>query len=685
MARSLLGEDGAACALSCVPFEVNAEETAAILCPSSLVVHGRSGTGKTTVIIHRALLLHRLFCHSTIPIPSSSTLQQLSLWGDFVGEKEDECSRGVVVDPGRKKREQGGGQRRSEVRSCCESIAAPGSSSVSSKSVLRAPVRVLPQYQLVRNYRTHNGILKLASSVVQLLRSFFPSSIDRLNEELSAVEGVLPVMAAVSPAWKRQLAQGMPLSATQVSMYILPVIVLVLAAVPLHVAVSVNGAIIVRSADQKKALSALFPVKPVEPALHLHARQRSGRWGALEWHCSLCTDLKQLYLAITRAKQRLWVLDETGEGSGPYEEGARARNHSCPMMDLCAAMGLVVVKRGEETVAESVKPASEDKDWRSLAFTVSAGSAGSAGIVISASNAASASNARGDYEVAEASYECTGDTLNARFSRAMLLYEAGMGRAPPPSAAASSSALQSACPSALPSVHPDLSLLSASDLLLAAARLFEGIGRGAEAGRAYSKARSFEDAVRLYLSICHPPDHLKAARCYEKLGRLSEAADCYSAGGDMHSALSVCLRARSFSKGLSLLDSWQAAEATSASGAVPDQESLHLKGWYVTQCALKHEEERDYKEMVFIRLHPSLQAKREFLEKGQHLRQLAEVESEEGDSTRVPLLLQRAGMLLEAALCLAWLARPLPCMLCAPPTVAGEHGGARGMDGGGEE
>ncbi|CAI5993630.1 unnamed protein product [Closterium sp. NIES-65] len=44
MALSLLGEGGgaAACALSSVPFEVNAEESAAILCPSSLVVHGRS-------------------------------------------------------------------------------------------------------------------------------------------------------------------------------------------------------------------------------------------------------------------------------------------------------------------------------------------------------------------------------------------------------------------------------------------------------------------------------------------------------------------------------------------------------------------------------------------------------------------------------------------------------------------
>ncbi|CAI5525016.1 unnamed protein product [Closterium sp. Naga37s-1] len=600
------------------------------------------------------------------------------VYNEFLN-REDECSRDVVVNPGHERREQGAGQRRSKVGSHCESTA-PGSNSSSSSSskskfISRAPVRALPQYQLVRNYRTHNGILKLANSVVQLLRSFFPTAIDRLNEELSTVEGVAPVMASVSPAWKRQLAQGMPLSATQ--------------------------AIIVRSAEQKRALSALFPVKPVILTVeeckgleyedvfllnffraphsttitttpwsllytYMHdnglgdGAHRSGGGGGgacpcetgkqlLAFdelkHCSLCADLKQLYVAITRAKQRLWVLDEADEESGPSEFGVRAGNHSGPMMDLWAAMGLVVVKHGEEIGAQSVKRASEEKDWRSLAFTFFQ---------------------RGDYEAAEAAYERAGDTFNARFSRAMLLYVAGMGRTPPPTAEASS-VLQSACPSALPSVHADLSLLSAADLLLAAARLFEDIGRGAEAGRTYSKARSFEDAVRVYLSVCHPPDNLKAARCYERLGRCNEAADCYSAGGDMHSALSVCLRARTFSKGLSLLDSWQSAEATSASGALPNHESLHMKGWYVTQCAVKHEEERDYNEMLrFIRLHPSLQAKREFLERGRHLRQLAVLEREEGDSTRVPLLLQRAGMLLEAALCLwqlGWPGRSLVCFV----------------------
>ncbi|CAI5956689.1 unnamed protein product [Closterium sp. NIES-64] len=635
------------------------------------------------------------------------------VYNEFLN-REDECSRDVVINAGREKREQGGGQRRSKVGSHFESTA-PGTSSGSSKSVLRPAVRALPQYQLVRNYRTHNGILKLANSVVQLLRSFFPTSIDRLNEELSSVEGVAPVMASVSPVWKRQLAQGKPLSATQ--------------------------AIIVRSREQKRVLSALFPVKPVILTVeeckglefedvflfnffcaphyattttttpwnllytYMHDNgladmaHRSGGgacpcktgkgllpFDELKWvpclpvlHCSLCADLKQLYVAITRAKQRLWVLDEADEESGPGGEGVWAGrvygrggcmggegvwagrvygrggcmggedvwagNHSGPMMELWAAMGLVVVKRGEEIGAQSVKRASEEKDWRSLAFTFFQ---------------------RGDYEAAEAAYERAGDILNARFSRAMLLYEAGMGRTPPPTAEASS-ALQAACPSVLPSVHADLSLLSANDLLLAAARLFEEMGRGAEAGRAYSKARSYEDAVRVYLSMCHPPDHLKAARCYEKLGRLSEAADCYSAGGDMHSALSVCLRARTFSKGLLLLDSWQAAKATPASGVVPNQESLPLKGWYVTQCALKHEEERDYNEMLrFIRLHPSLQAKREFLERGRHLRQLAVVEREEGDSTRASLLLQTAGMLLEAALCLwqlGWPGRSLVCFV----------------------
>ncbi|CAI5959284.1 unnamed protein product [Closterium sp. NIES-64] len=601
------------------------------------------------------------------------------VYSEFLN-KGDECGRvggergdSMVGKGGQQIWERGEG-RKERSRKGQSKISNPSSSSRSSSSSSNAAshqlVKSLPTFQLVRNYRTHNGVLRLANSVVQLLKSFFPLSIDRLHEELSTVEGCKPVLAAVSSSWKHQLAQGRPLSATQ--------------------------AIIVRSAEEKRAMAGHFKVKPVvltveeckglefEDVLlfnfftsphstapwhlvytYMRSTGLSPRFGAsLPCRCStkghsscslctlddlrhwsLCSELKQLYVAITRAKQRLWVLEERGAGE------------RTPMGDLWAAMGIVAVKEEREVCPEYVKRVSSEKDWKALGFTFFQ---------------------RGDYEAARASFERAGDTGNARFAEATMFYEAGIGCTAQPSAAAIavSTSSASSASSALPPVLPDLSLLSCTDLLLAAARCFEGIKRGLEAGRAYAKAGCNEEAgkgcftyawggeARAYLTLCQPPDHANAARCFEKLGRFAEASDCYNALGDRPSALAACLRGSIFAKGLSLLDSWQAvashqatsapashgaSESSSASAGPRSGDLSHLRHWYVEECARRLGERGSYGEMMaYVHLLPGLPAKRAFLEGERHLRELAGLEEQEGEVRRVPGILLRAGMLLEA-------------------------------------
>lgn len=54
---------------------------------------------------------------------------------------------------------------------------------------------VLPkQFELSVNYRSHNGILRLASSVIDLIHHFFPDSIDHLSRERSEVGGPRPIV-----------------------------------------------------------------------------------------------------------------------------------------------------------------------------------------------------------------------------------------------------------------------------------------------------------------------------------------------------------------------------------------------------------------------------------------------------------------------------------------------------------
>ena len=49
------------------------------------------------------------------------------------------------------------------------------------------------EFELNVNYRSHNGILQIASSVVNLIRTFFPDSIDHLQPERSEVGGPRPI------------------------------------------------------------------------------------------------------------------------------------------------------------------------------------------------------------------------------------------------------------------------------------------------------------------------------------------------------------------------------------------------------------------------------------------------------------------------------------------------------------
>nr|XP_016447626.1 PREDICTED: TPR and ankyrin repeat-containing protein 1-like [Nicotiana tabacum] len=49
-------------------------------------------------------------------------------------------------------------------------------------------------FQLLQNFRTHTGVLKLAQSVIDLLRHYFPQSVDVLKPETSLIDGAAPVL-----------------------------------------------------------------------------------------------------------------------------------------------------------------------------------------------------------------------------------------------------------------------------------------------------------------------------------------------------------------------------------------------------------------------------------------------------------------------------------------------------------
>ena len=73
-------------------------------------------------------------------------------------------------------------------------------------NVIRVPKKL---YQLTHNYRSHAGILRLASSVVDLLLHYFPNSFDPLQKDEGLFEGPNPVLLeACSPTDLALILQG---------------------------------------------------------------------------------------------------------------------------------------------------------------------------------------------------------------------------------------------------------------------------------------------------------------------------------------------------------------------------------------------------------------------------------------------------------------------------------------------
>ncbi|PWA59213.1 uvrD-like Helicase, ATP-binding domain, P-loop containing nucleoside triphosphate hydrolase [Artemisia annua] len=68
-------------------------------------------------------------------------------------------------------------------------------------------------------------------------------------------------------------------------------------------------------------------------------------------HSVLCFELKQLYVAITRTRQRLWICENKEELSKP-------------MFDYWKMRGLVQIRKLDDSVAQAMRVASTPQEWR---------------------------------------------------------------------------------------------------------------------------------------------------------------------------------------------------------------------------------------------------------------------------------------------------------------------------------
>ncbi|KAG8703475.1 hypothetical protein FRC09_004144 [Ceratobasidium sp. 395] len=178
--------------------------------------------------------------------------------------------------------------------------------SLDSKRKIPAPFST---FELSVNFRSHGGIVRYAASLVELIYTLFPNSIDHMEPETARTPGPTPLLF-VSPnndesAFVRHLLDSRSANETPFGA---------------HQAIIVRSEATARLEFDDLILYNFFSESEAQTSswnslLSLTGEMRNGRiyydkqTVPPSTSPTLCSELKQLYVAVTRARHRCWLWD----------------------------------------------------------------------------------------------------------------------------------------------------------------------------------------------------------------------------------------------------------------------------------------------------------------------------------------------------------------------------------------
>ncbi|PKI49698.1 hypothetical protein CRG98_029943 [Punica granatum] len=434
--------------------------------------------------------------------------------------------------------------------------------------------RISKVFHLSQNFRTHAAILKLAQSVINLLSHYFPLLIDILSPE-----DVLLYNFFGSSPMKNQWR------------------------------------VIYEYLKEQNLLDNSFP--------------RGFPNFDLAKHNILCSELKQLYVAITRTRQRLWIVESNME-------------FSKPMFDYWRKLCLIQVRKLDNSLAEEMKVASTPEQWKSQGWKL-----------LDENN----------YEMAAMCFERAQFALGEKFAKAAGLNAAAdqMSISNPEEASHFRRQAGEMYESIGKNERAAQCFLALKDYERAGT-LFESIGMAEFAAECFYELKEYERAGRIYLEKCGESSLERAGECFLLAGCCSQAADVYSKGNFFSQCLSACAQGNLFELGLSYIQSWKEGAKTSKPDIVKIEQD------FLETCAHHYYEQKDFKMMMrFVKVFPFVEAMRSFLRSLNCLEELLSMEEEfgnfleaanvaklKGDILLEARLLGKGGHFKEAAMSILW-------------------------------
>ncbi|GJS35388.1 DNA helicase, UvrD/REP type, P-loop containing nucleoside triphosphate hydrolase [Tanacetum coccineum] len=368
-------------------------------------------------------------------------------------------------------------------------------------------------FQLSENFRTHAGVLNLAQSVIDLLCHYFPLFVDVLRPETSRICGELPVLLetdsnhnAIEIIFERK-GDG----SHHITGFGAEQVVLVRDESLKEKIVGIVGknALVLTIMEAKGLefqdvlLYDFFSTSPWSNEWRiiyeymkendlLNSPTSLSSCFDMEKHAVLCSELKQLYVAITRTRQRLWLCESTG--------------FSQPVYDYWKKLSLVEVKHLSDLCAEKMQVPSCEDEWRTR------------GVKLFYEN---------NFRMAQMCFLKAGDKYYETLAEAYYL------RATADKAG--------------------FSQLERNKLFKDAAKLFSSVNKKELAAECFFEMGDYMTAGEIYLSESMP---VKAGNCFYQAKCYERAVKEYEKAGAFTKCLSACSDGKLFEIGFELLGRW---------------------------------------------------------------------------------------------------------------------------------